>query len=567
MRPVRAIGRLISALLGAGWIAFVVALPLLGVWLASSLIALAGGPRWLALAGGVLLFPVLPLWWEGRADRAWKAKQAKAKRLTPAKRHLTTLDRLVLRTLSLNLLFLAALLVSFPRVAFTALATRGDWFLGESTSPAANDTRKVLSAAATGLEWLHEWANPNPYKTSADETPIADVVTPTKQEAPTGSAWSRWRALTDAEKLARADGDPTSKLREGDGEDPTSKLREGDGEDPTSKLHEGDGDDPTSKLHEGDDGEPVVELHVGDEPPKKPPPPTDAVWQVGETAWPWPDTVHPVVTGMTADQEQSIESVARTIAARTSDPFDRVKALHDWVVTRLTYDHDSTRPGQRKPQDAQSVFLARTGVCEGYARLLVELGKVTGDRIVYVTGEVREPNGELAPVGHAWNAVELKGAWYLVDATWDDPVVNGKSDTYRTDYLFIPPSLAAMDHLPDDTRFQLLEKPLSRVDFLRQAPGRPALAREGLALVEPQRGVVDVRDALTVTLDNPRRVHVMLTVGAGDGPQTECGVSDAARVELTCPLPGAGRYAARLFTNKQRFGTFGSVADFQVNAR
>ncbi|MEW6430236.1 MAG: transglutaminase domain-containing protein [Myxococcota bacterium] len=552
MRP---IGRLISALLGAGWMAFVVALPLLGVWLASSLIALAGGPRWLALAGGVLLFPVLPLWWERRADRAWKAKQARTKRMTPAKRHLTTLDRLVLRTLSLNLVFLAALLVGFPRVAFTALATCGDWFLGESTSPAANDARKVLSAAATGLEWLHEWANPNPYRTAGDETPIGDAVTPTKQQAPTGSAWSRWRALTDAEKLARADGgDPTSRRHEGDGDDPSSKLQEGDGDDPGSTLHEGDGDQD-------------IELHVGDDSPKKPPPPTDAVWKVGETAWPWPDSVHPVVAGMTADQEQSIESVARTIAARTSDPFDRVKALHDWVVTRLTYDQASTQPGQRKPQDAQSVFLARTGVCEGYARLLVALGKVTGDRIVYVTGEVREPNGELAPVGHAWNAVELKGAWYLVDATWDDPVVDGESDTYRTDYLFIPPSLAAMDHLPDDTRFQLLEKPLSRVDFLRQAPGRPALAREGLALVEPQRGVVDVRGALTVRLENPRRVHVMLTVGAGDGPVKECGVSDAATVELTCPLPGAGRYVARLYTNKQRFGTFGSAADFQVNAR
>ena len=285
-------------------------------------------------------------------------------------------------------------------------------------------------------------------------------------------------------------------------------------------------------------------------------------------SWPFPDTVHPVVAGMTAGDETSIESVARFIAARTTDPFDRVKALHDWVVTRLTYDHASLQPGQRKPQDAQAVFLSRTAVCEGYARLLVELGRVTGDRIVFVGGEVREPNGELAPVGHAWNAVELKGAWYLVDATWDDPVVNGKSDTYRTDYLFIPPSLAAMDHLPEDARFQLLERPLSRVDFLRQPPGRPGLAREGLALKEPTRGVVDVTDALAVSLDNPRRVHVMLTVGPeGGGAETQCGVSDEASVRLTCPIPSSGRWAARLYTNRERYGTYGSVAAFQVVAR
>jgi len=530
---VRAIGRLISALLGLGWVAFMVALPLLGVWLASSLIALAGGPRWLALAGGVLLFPVLPAWWEARANRAWHERQRRAKRLTPPKRHLSRLDRLVLRTLGLNLLFLAVLLFSFPRVAFTALATRGDWFLGDSTAPAANDARKVLAATASGLEWLHEWANPNPYRTAADATPIADAVTPTKQAAPTGSAWARWRALTDEE---RARGRPTPAEPE-----------------PTTK--------PPEPAPPAQPPEP--------EPPSDtpPPPPRDSTWQVGEVSWPYADAVHPVVAGMTAADEGSLEAVARYIAARTTDPFDRVKALHDWVVTRLTYDEASTRPEQRKAQDAQSVFLARTGVCEGYARLLVELGRITGDRIVFVTGEVREPNGELAPVGHAWNAVELKGAWYLVDATWDDPVVNGRSDTYRTDYLFIPPTLAAMDHLPDDARFQLLERPLSRVEFLRQPPGRPGLAREELVLREPTRGVVDVRDALAVALDNPRRLHVMLTVGPEGGAETQCGVSDAASVQLSCPIPSSGRWAARLYTNRERYGTYGSVAAFQVNAR
>ena len=44
--------RFISFLLGLGWIAFMLATPLLGVWLASSLISLHGGPRELALIGG-----------------------------------------------------------------------------------------------------------------------------------------------------------------------------------------------------------------------------------------------------------------------------------------------------------------------------------------------------------------------------------------------------------------------------------------------------------------------------------------------------------------------------------
>ncbi|GMU58307.1 MAG: hypothetical protein AMXMBFR34_00700 [Myxococcaceae bacterium] len=538
----RALGKLLSHLLGLAWFAFVVGLPLLGVWLASSLVALAGGPRWLALLGGVLLFPVLPVWWEARAGAARKKQLERSKRLTPPRPpRLSWLDRVVLRTLSLNLLFLAALLFTFPKVAFTALATRGDWFLGEADTPAARDTRQVLATVASGLEWLHEWANPNPYKTAAD-TPIADAVAPTSTEAPTGDAWDRWRTPGEA---ARDAGTVVAELKPPPAAD---AGREPPGTDAGTE-------------------EDFVFIVHPDERKPPPPPPEETTWRVGSTTWPQSDAVHPAVAGMTAADERSIEAVARYLRSHTGDGFDRVKALHDWVVTRLTYDQASLT-GPRKPQDAETVFQSRTGVCEGYARLLVELGRFTGDRIVFVTGEVREPNGQLAPIGHAWNAVELNGAWYLLDATWDDPLVNGKSDTYRTDYLFIPPKLAALDHFPDDERFQLLERPLSRVDFLRQPPGRPGLAREGLALLEPQAGVVDVRDLLAVTLENPRQVNVMLTLSPdGGGAETQCGVSAEPKVRLECPLAAPGRYAARLYTNKERYGTYGSVASFQVVAR
>ncbi|MEW5738921.1 MAG: transglutaminase domain-containing protein [Myxococcota bacterium] len=549
----RALGKLLSHFLGFLWFAFVVALPLLGVWLASSLVALAGGPRWLALTGGVLLFPVLPVWWEARAGAAWKKKQERLTRLTPPKpRRLTWVDRVVLRTLSLNLLFIAALLFTFPKVAFTALATRGDWFLGDADTPAARDTRKVLASVASGLEWLHEWANPNPYKTAAD-TPIADAVAPTSSEAPTGDAWKRWRTPEDAGSGPRADLAP-SPLEAGADAGTTVTSLEADA---------GETGDFVFVVHpEGD-----VQQQQQQQQQQPPPPPAEELWRVGSTTWPQADTVHPAVAGMTASDERSIEAVARYLRSHTDDPFDRVKALHDWVVTRLTYDEASVR-GPRKPQDAETVFQSRTGVCEGYARLMVELGRFSGDRIVYVTGEVREPNGQLAPVGHAWNAVEIHGAWYLLDATWDDPVVNGKSDRYQSDYLFIPPKLAAMDHFPDDERFQLLPAPLSRVDFLRQPPGRPGLARQGLVLVEPQAGAVDVRDVLAVTLENPRHINVMLAVSPeAGGAQLQCGVSDEAKVRLECQLPAAGRYTARLFTNKERYGTYGSVADFQVISR
>lgn len=58
--------------------------------------------------------------------------------------------------------------------------------------------------------------------------------------------------------------------------------------------------------------------------------------------WPWKDsrTIHPLVASMPSNVETSIKSVAEYIAQRESDPYLRIKALHDYVISRLVYDLD-----------------------------------------------------------------------------------------------------------------------------------------------------------------------------------------------------------------------------------
>lgn len=491
------------------WILLLLTITALGVWLASSLVAFAGGPAELACLGGVLLFPVLPLWWEKRATDAFHAQLRRSTRLLPKQRALTGWTRVALRTVFLNLVFLVALVALWPKVAFAALATRGDWFLGEGRDVWTQRARTVLLGAASGLEWVHTAAHDNPYRKPEDTQPVPDTVQPVLSVVTPFGSGARWRP------------------RPVEPPPPT---------------------DPTTP-------EPPPE-------PTTPPPPDDAAWTVGATSWPWRQQVHPVVAGMTAGDETSPQAVARYISARVTDPFERVKALHDWVVTRLRYDSASLT-GVRKPQDAQSVFLSRTGVCEGYARLLVELGQTSGDRFVYVTGEVREEHGQLAPIGHAWNAVEVKGAWYLVDATWDDPVMNDGSDNYHTDYLFIPPDLAALNHFPDEPRWQLKAQALSRAEFLRQPLASPGLAREHLELKSPSRAVVQVDENFELVLGNPARVFVMVQVMP---EKTKCGPSDAADLSLSCPVT-RGSEEAVVFVNDQRDGAYESVASFKVERR
>src|SRR5262245_25756629 len=102
---------LIVLVLKALWVAFVIATPLLGAWAASSLAAYSNGPVAMAAATGLLLFPGLPLAWEGFA--AYRRR----KRGDTRPHILTFGDRLILRTLIVNLLFLGVLLGTRPAAA------------------------------------------------------------------------------------------------------------------------------------------------------------------------------------------------------------------------------------------------------------------------------------------------------------------------------------------------------------------------------------------------------------------------------------------------------------------
>src|SRR5262249_26225880 len=101
-------------------VALVVALPVLGVWVSSSLAAYSNGPVWATILAGLLLFPLLPVGWEllARWRKTRRRRLGKDGRLGEAPRDiLTTGDRILLRTVALNLLFLGGLLATRPAIA------------------------------------------------------------------------------------------------------------------------------------------------------------------------------------------------------------------------------------------------------------------------------------------------------------------------------------------------------------------------------------------------------------------------------------------------------------------
>lgn len=463
----------------------VFATPVLGVWLASSLVAYVNGPTTLAALSGLLLFPLVPVVWDALGQ----------KRRRPG--ILTWGDRIALRTLALNLIFLTLLLALRPQASFLALSTRGDWFLDGRQGAPVEFIRQGTFKLASGLEWLYLRFHSNPYEQYADsgdrppQPQPSEVIQPIDDDSPQPSV-EQPRPSTQTPP-AESEGQASSPL-------------------------------PTRPQASG---------------------------------WPWKNAeLHPAVAQMPSHVETSIASVAQYIAQQESDPFLRIKALHDYVADRIAYDADSYFSGRYPPQDAETVFQTRKAVCAGYAKLLEALGRAIGEEIVYVVGDSRSSTSDLSGQGHAWNAARIKGHWYLIDATWDSGSVDrsGFSKRYQTDYLFPPANVMIISHFPDDSAWQLLPSPISRGEFLRQPMLRPRFFAEGLQLVSPTRSQTDVAGDAVVELQNPNQRWILASYAVQGSNQSEhCG-SPSQGKQIVCSLPRRGTYEVRLFSSDEPHG-------------
>src|SRR6187402_1972973 len=98
IRPASVVGWILKVIVRVVWTSAMILTPLFGFWLASSLAAFENASQWIALAIGLALFPVVPV--------AWELIYAYRRRGRSDKPVLTRWDRLILRTLIINGVFL-----------------------------------------------------------------------------------------------------------------------------------------------------------------------------------------------------------------------------------------------------------------------------------------------------------------------------------------------------------------------------------------------------------------------------------------------------------------------------
>ncbi len=165
-----------------------------------------------------------------------------------------------------------------------------------------------------------------------------------------------------------------------------------------------------------------------------------------------------------------IERLALSLTDSLPSDSAKAKAIFNWITQHIAYDHEGYRTGywQHYPSDKAllvDTFSKRRGVCSGYAHLYSYMLGICNIESEVIEGYGR---GDLETVlvkdpNHAWNAVNLGGKWYLMDATWASSWgPSAGSFWYQTD-----PSLFVLSHLPLEEQWTLLKSSYSLTDFLQ----------------------------------------------------------------------------------------------------
>lgn len=126
------------------------------------------------------------------------------------------------------------------------------------------------------------------------------------------------------------------------------------------------------------------------------------------------EEVDKAVAYVNTSEQEILESITE------QNDYYKIMKAHNWIVENVQYNMADSYNNA----NLYGALKDKKVVCEGYARLFKSLMDKMDIPCVLVSGVgIDADTGKRE--NHAWNFVYLKGNWYAIDVTWDDPVIIG----------------------------------------------------------------------------------------------------------------------------------------------
>lgn len=189
--------------------------------------------------------------------------------------------------------------------------------------------------------------------------------------------------------------------------------------------------------------------------------------------------------------ERDFKTLADYLVSKARGDREKAWCIYRWVTDRVSYDVEALLSKDLKLENntAEAVLKNRKCVCEGYSRIFKKLCEEAGIEAVQVTGHARDGNKDKDGVAlhntHAWNAIKLDGKWELIDPTFGAGSINNKAfqKNFETMFFLVPPEQLRFSHYPEDSKWQLIDKTITKEAFDKLPLVRATFFRMGISPV------------------------------------------------------------------------------------
>lgn len=116
---------------------------------------------------------------------------------------------------------------------------------------------------------------------------------------------------------------------------------------------------------------------------------------------------------------KEIKAKSKELTKNCKTNRDKVKVIHDWIVTNIKYLEDKTYTGYPMEDGANPymVWKNKGGICYGYAQLTQIMLQYVGVPCITVRGLA---NNGYGLASHVWNMIYVDGTWKFTDNTFDE---------------------------------------------------------------------------------------------------------------------------------------------------
>lgn len=155
----------------------------------------------------------------------------------------------------------------------------------------------------------------------------------------------------------------------------------------------------------------------------------------------------------TRQVEEEVKRIIKNIIKPNMSEEEKVKVIHDYIVTHVQYDINGLRNGNEAHTAYAALFTDKTGelhetVCQGYSLLFYKMATEAGLNARIITGKFCSKSANRKEQPHAWNLIKINGNWYQIDLTLDDPIMNPPDSNYiRYDYYNLSDDEMKKDHI------------------------------------------------------------------------------------------------------------------------